>query len=91
MGALAARKCRDIVANTEEVIAIELLCAAQGLDLFTNIKAGDGTLAAYNVIRNRVDYMTKDRILSMDIAKVKALLESGDIVKAVEERVGRLY
>ena len=47
MGSIAARKCRDIVANTEDVIAIELLCAAQGIDLFTNVKAGDGTLAAY--------------------------------------------
>jgi len=91
MGSIAARKCRDIVANTEEVIAIELLCAAQGIDLFTNIKAGDGTLAAYEVIRNRVDYMKEDRILSTDIAKVKELLKDGSIVKAVENKIGVLY
>lgn len=91
MGAVAARKCRDIVANTEEVIAIELLCAAQGIDLFTNMKAGDGTMAAYKVIRKEVDYMTEDRILSTDIAKAKQLLEKGDIVRAVEKKVGRLY
>ncbi|MBC2705497.1 histidine ammonia-lyase [Desulfobacula sp.] len=91
MGAFAARKCRDIVANTEEVIAIELLCAAQGIDLFTNIKAGDGTLAAYDVIRSKVDYMKEDRFLSADIAKMKNLLRSGSIVKAVEDKVGELY
>jgi len=91
MGAFAARKCRDIVANTEEVIAIELLCAAQGIDLFTNIKAGDGTLAAYDVIRSKVDYMKEDRFLSADIAKMKDLLRSGSIVKAVEDKVGELY
>ena len=91
MGALAARKCRDIVANTEEVIAIELLCAAQGIDLFTNMKAGDGTLAAYEVIRSRVDYRKADRILSTDIAKVKKLLKDGSIVRAVENKVGGLY
>ncbi|SDU17085.1 histidine ammonia-lyase [Desulfobacula phenolica] len=91
MGSIAARKCRDIVANTEEVIAIELLCAAQGIDLFTNMKAGNGTLAAYEVIRSKVDYMTEDRILSSDIAKVKALLKDGSIVKAVEDKVGGLY
>ncbi len=91
MGAVAARKCRDIVANTEEVIAIELMCAAQGIDLFTNMKAGDGTLAAYKEIRKHVDYMKEDRILSTDIAKTKALLESGDIVRAVERKVGKLY
>ncbi len=91
MGAIAARKCRDIVANVEEVIAIELLCAAQGIDLFTNMKAGDGTLAAYEVIRSKVDYMKEDRFLSGDIAKVKALLQDGSIVKAVEDKVGHLY
>ncbi|WP_457552315.1 histidine ammonia-lyase [Desulfobacula sp.] len=91
MGSIAARKCRDIVANTEEVIAIELLCAAQGIDLFTNIKAGNGTLAAYEVIRSRVSYMKEDRILSTDIAKVKELLLEGSIVKAVEDKIGKLY
>ncbi|MCK5164653.1 MAG: histidine ammonia-lyase [Desulfobacula sp.] len=91
MGSIAARKCRDIVGNTEEVIAIELLCAAQGIDLFTNVKAGDGTLAAYEVIRSKVDYMKEDRLLSADIAKVKKLLRSGSIVKAVEDKVGKLY
>jgi len=91
MGSIAARKCREIVANTEEVIAIELLCAAQGIDLFTNVKAGDGTLAAYEVIRSKVDYMKEDRILSNDIAKVKQLLLDGSIVRAVEAKVGKLY
>ena len=91
MGAFAARKCRDIVANTEEVIAIELLCGAQGIDLFTNMKAGAGTLAAYEVIRSKVDYMKEDRCLSEDIAKVADLLRGGSIVKAVEDKVGELY
>ena len=91
MGAVAARKCMDIVKNVEEVIAIELLCGAQGIDLFTNLKAGKGTLAAYQVIRKEVAYMKEDRQLSLDIAKVKALLRSGRIVAAVEEKVGTLY
>ena len=91
MGAVAARKCRDIVDNVEEVVAIELLCGAQGIDLFTNLKAGDGTMAAYETIREVVDYMKEDRFLSADIATVKALLRSGKIVTAVEDKVGTLY
>ncbi len=91
MGSIAARKCREILANTEEVIAIELLCAAQGIDLFTNLKAGEGTLAAYEIIRSKVGYMKEDRFLSPDIAKVKALLRDGSIVNAVEGKVGKLY
>jgi histidine ammonia-lyase len=91
MGAFAARKCRDIVQNTENVIAIELLCGAQAIDLFTNIKAGEGTLAAYRTIRQHVGYMKEDRQLSTDIATVKSLLEDGAIVRAVEATVGKLY
>ncbi len=91
MGAIAARKCRDIVENAEDVIAIELLCGAQAIDLFTNIKAGEGTLAAYNTIRQQVDYMKEDRLLSTDIATIKQMLKEGAIVRAVEAAVGKLY
>jgi histidine ammonia-lyase len=91
MGAFAARKCRDILDNAEEVISIELLCGAQAIDLFTNLKAGKGTMAAYEVIRSRVDYRKEDRLLSDDIAKVKGLLKDGSIVRAVEANVGTLY
>ena len=91
MGAIAARKCRNIVENTEQVIAIELLCGAQAIDMFTNLKAGKGTLAAYKNIRRRVACMTKDRFLSSDIAAVGTLLHSGQIVRAVEDAVGKLY
>jgi len=91
MGAIAARKCRDIVENAEDVIAIELLCGAQAIDLFTNIKAGNGTLAAYNTIRQQVNYMKEDRLLSTDIATVKQMLKNGAVVRAVEAAVGKLY
>jgi len=90
MGTIAARKCRDIVRNTEDVIAIELLCAAQALDLFTNMKPGKGTLAAYQAIRQGVSHLDKDRIISTDIFAVKNLMRSGKILNAVEKKVGKL-
>jgi histidine ammonia-lyase len=90
MGTISARKCRDVVGNTEDVIAIELLCAAQALDLFTNMKPGEGTLAAYQVIRQAVPHLEKDRILSSDIAAVKQLMRNGKILDSVEKKVGDL-
>jgi histidine ammonia-lyase len=90
MGTISARQCREIIDNTENVIAIELLCAAQALDLFTNLKPGEGTMIAYNVIRDSVPNLETDRILSRDIETVKALIRSGKILKAVEKRVGSL-
>jgi histidine ammonia-lyase len=90
MGTISARKCREIVRNTENVIAIELLCAAQAFDLFTNMKPGEGTLAAYQVIRKAVPHLEKDRIVSSDIAAVKQLMRTGKIINAVEKQVGSL-
>jgi len=90
MGTISALKCREVVKNTEDVIAIELLCGAQAMDLFTNMKPGVGTLAAYRVIRKAVPHLEGDRILSKDIATVKRLVQSGKILKAVEKRVRKL-
>jgi histidine ammonia-lyase len=90
MGTISARQCREIIENTENVIAIELLCAAQALDLFTNLKPGEGTLEAYHVIRKAISHLEKDRILSQDIAAMKELIHNATILRAVEKKVGEL-
>ena len=90
MGTISARQCRDVISNTEDVIAIELLCGAQALDLFTNLKPGEGTLAAYQSIRKTITHLDSDRILTDDIAAMKALMRSGKILAAVEKKVGKL-
>jgi histidine ammonia-lyase len=90
MGTIAARKCRDAVENTLHVVAIELLCAAQALDLFTNLKPGRGTLAAYNLIRQSIPHLESDRILSADIAAMRTLMEADGLLAAVENAVGPL-
>ncbi|MBW2015812.1 MAG: histidine ammonia-lyase [Deltaproteobacteria bacterium] len=90
MGTIAARKCREIVKNTEYVIAIELLCGAQAMDLFTNMKPGEGTLAAYKIIRETVPRLEKDRILYKDIETMVALVRSGRLIEEVEKVVGKL-
>ncbi len=90
MGTIAARKLRQMVANTENVIAIELLCAAQALDLFTNMKPGRGTLAAYRVIRSVIPHLDKDRVIANDIEAIKKIMRDGSIIRAVEETVGPL-
>jgi len=90
MGTIAARKARQVAENVKQVAAIELLCAAQALDLFTNLKPGKGSLAAYKVIRRHVKHMKRDRELAPDIAAVAALIDNGEILKAVEKATGPL-
>jgi histidine ammonia-lyase len=90
MGTIAARKCRQILANTQNVVAIELLCAAQALDLLTNLKPGKGTMAAYTAIRRHIPPLVEDRVLAEDIAAMRALMDSGAILEAVERKIGAL-
>ena len=91
MGTISARKCREVVKNTESVIAIEFLCAAQAMDLFTNLKPGEGTMAAFKTIRETVSHLDKDRVMHDDIKAMVALMRSGKIVTAVEAAVGELH
>ena len=90
MGTISARKLKEIVRNTEHVIAIELLCGAQAMDLFTNMKPGEGTLVAYKIIRNAVPHLEKDRIIAKDIETIVQLLRSGKIIEEIEKVVGKL-
>ena len=90
MGTIAARQSRDVIQNAADVITIELLCAAQALDLFTNMKPGAGTLEAYRMIRQAVPHLETDRPLSQDIEAMRELIRSGKILAAVEKKIGGL-
>ncbi len=90
MGSISARKCREIIKNAQYVLAIELLCGAQAMDLFTNLKPGEGTLAAYQCVRGAIAPLATDRILSTDIEAMCALMKSGEIIDKVEAVVGKL-
>ena len=90
MGTISARKCRSILANAEHVLAIELLCACQAMDLLTSGRPGVGSHQAYLALRERVPRLEDDRVLARDIEAVVELLRSGEIAARVEKAVGRL-
>lgn len=88
MGTIAARKCAEITRNVMAVVAIELLTAAQGLDLHEGVAPGRGSAAARAVIRNVVPRLEGDRVLAPDIETTISLVESGAIASAVEAVIG---
>jgi len=90
MGSVTAKKLTEIVRNTEIVIAIQLMSAAQALDFKRPLKAGMGTEAAYKVIRNKLEKLVNDRPLYPDIEIVTDLVRDGSIVEAVEKAVGEI-
>jgi histidine ammonia-lyase len=90
MGATSARKAAAILANTEHVIAIEALAAAQGLDLRAPLAPAPATGAALQTVRRVSPFVDEDRALSDDIGAVRRLVTSGDLVSAAESAIGPL-
>jgi histidine ammonia-lyase len=90
MGATSARRAASILANTEHVLSIEALAAAQGLDLREGLSAGPGTAAARASIRSISPYLDEDRSLAPDIGAVRTLIGDGELRRAVESAIGPL-
>ncbi len=88
MSTNAARRAREIVWNTTRILAIELIAAAQGIDLrLKNLgrgveMLGEGTRAAHACIRRVIPFLERDRILSEDIERAVKLIESGELLQA---------
>lgn len=102
MGATSARKSRAILTNARRVLAIELLCATQGLDYRIlggteygahcehDLKPGPGVLAAHKLVREHVPHLDHDRELHLDIAKAEELIVSGQLLAVVKDAIGDL-
>ncbi len=90
MGATSARKATAIVNNVENVIAIEALVAAQGLDLRAPLQPAPGTGAAFQLLRSTCPFLDDDRSLTNDIEAVRAMIAEGRVAAAVEGAVGSL-
>ncbi|HLW36466.1 MAG TPA: histidine ammonia-lyase [Chthoniobacterales bacterium] len=81
MGMTGALKLRSIVVLAENVLAIELLAAAEALEYRRPLKAGEGVEQAFKAIRQIVPALTGDRALSGDIAQLADQIRSGKFDK----------
>jgi len=89
MGMTSARKAAKILENVEKVLAIELLCAVQGMD-FRECPAAPSLEALRSTVRQAVPTMEGDRIVSSDIEAILSLLKDRRLVRAVEDETGSL-
>ena len=93
MGPAAVRQTEQILDHVETIVAIELLCAAQGVDYRRKMmgrpeaEQGEGTAVAYELIRERVPFLDEDEALSPHIEQVRQLVADGTIKEAVEARL----
>ena len=77
MAMSAAVKMRRIVHNVRHILAIELLCAMQGIDFRRPLTSSPAVERAHAVLRGAVPPLDEDRVLAADIAAVATQVERG--------------
>jgi len=77
MGMSGARRLAHMLVNLRNTIAIELLCACQGIDLLAPLQTGALAKKAYDVVRVKSAKVSEDRPLSVDIESVSTLAADG--------------
>ncbi len=88
MGATAALKCYEILDRVERVLAIEMLCAAQGLDFRKPLKPGIGPRRLHEVVREHIDFAERDRELGRDMEEAWRLLRQSVELRKVARGEG---
>jgi histidine ammonia-lyase len=83
MGMSGARRLARMLENLRHTIAIELLCACQGIDLLAPLKTGTLATKAYHAVREKSASLTQDRPLAHDIESISALLARGTIAQVL--------
>jgi histidine ammonia-lyase len=89
-----ARKAATVIENTQYIIGVEMLLAAQGLtmteSLLPGFVLGQGTQAAYDEVRRQIPAcLDGDRWFHDDIAVARSFVTTGSVRAAVEKKIGK--
>ena len=89
MGTIAARKAAEILGNVRRVLAMEIMCSCQAIDLAGGSdKLGKGTKPAYESIRKVCAALEDDRPLYEDINNCESVIIDRTMLRAVEAAAG---
>jgi histidine ammonia-lyase len=84
MGSIAARKLWQVMDNVERVLSIEILCAAQGVDLLRPLTSSERLERVIATVRTDVPFADRDRVLYLDMEAVRRLVANGSINAAAD-------
>jgi histidine ammonia-lyase len=85
MGSVSARKLHRVLDNLQRIQAVELLCAAQGMDFRRPLRSTPVLEAVHARLRQDISHASGDRILAEDLAKVEELVLSRALLEAAEK------
>ena len=87
MSMAAALKADRAVTLARDVIAIEMLCACQAIDLLAPLTSSAPLMRVHETIRARVPTLERDRPPSYDIAQIASMIEAGDLERSCALKV----
>ncbi len=79
MGMTSANKAAMVVQNVRTVLALELMCACQGIDLRTPLLPGTAIRRVHARVRKDVAFAPVDRAFGRDIAAIERLVAGDDV------------
>ena len=90
MGATAAVHLWHVCANVERILAVELLCGAQGLDFLEPLQPGPAVAVLHRAVRDRSPRLERDRSLAAEIDALAGAVRDGSLLGEVEAAAGAL-
>jgi histidine ammonia-lyase len=83
MGSISARKTLNIIRNLEKILAIELICAAQGFDFRRPLKSTLVLNSCHDYVRRKIPTVDKDRVFAEDINIALEIIKNKELVQVV--------
>jgi histidine ammonia-lyase len=90
MGSISAFKLLSVADNVEWILAVELLTSAQALDFRGTVAPGEGVAITHQALRNEIKHAEKDYEVRNDLDRCAQILRNGDLLSAVEAKLGAL-
>ena len=83
----AALKAAHALELARQVVACELMCACQAIDLLAPLRSSPPVMRVHDFIRARVPTLDRDRPPAHDIAQITAMIDSGELERACALKV----
>lgn len=90
MGSISGRKALTVCENLENILAVELICAAQAFDFKKPLKSSKTLEAVHGYIRTKISHATKDRLFGDDILKAADIIRSKVLLSKAPANKGPL-
>ncbi|MGO1721909.1 MAG: histidine ammonia-lyase [Sphingobacterium sp.] len=90
MGSISGRKLRQIIANVEIILSIEMICAAQAKDFHAPLRSTPIIEAVHERIRKQIPHIERDQPMTQLLADAQTMIRSGVLLATARQTADRL-